>query len=97
MSKYYFYNKGDEFCEPLDLIRERIEDDELTQKTVFTAKRVTGEGHFFCKKYQEVGEVGEGCGKTCKDYKPRNGKNGRCVHSGYCYVPDQEVLIVIGQ
>jgi hypothetical protein len=76
MGKFYFYDKDDQFCYKLDEIKDRIFDDELTEKKVF-----------------EVGEVGEGCGNSCKDYKPRNGKNGRCIHSGYCYVPAEEILV----
>ena len=95
MSKFYFYDKDDEFCTTLDSIKERIEDDELTERKVFKADRIVGDGFFFCKKHQEVGEVGQGCGKTCNEYEPRNKKNGRCIHSGYCYAPSEETLIKI--
>jgi hypothetical protein len=95
MSKFYFYDKDDEFCHNLSDIKDRIFDDELTEKKVFEAKRETGNATFFCKKQQFVGESGQHCGKECEYYKPRNGKNGRCIHSGYCYYPDKEVLIKI--
>ena len=33
-----------------------------------------------------MSEVGDTCSRLwCADYSPRNGKNGRCRYSGYCY------------
>jgi hypothetical protein len=42
----------------------------------------------------EVGEVGEGCGKFCQQYKPLNGKNGRCKHYGYVYEQTDKVKLL---
>ena len=86
MSKFYFYDEGDEYCVTLDNIKDKISDDDLKEKEVFKAKPLYGEGLFYCKVVGEVGSVGDsGCGKDCSDYKPRNGKNGRCIHSGLVY------------
>lgn len=64
--------------------------------TLHEAKRITGDDYFFCRKNGEVGEVGQGCGKQCDDYAPRNGKNGRCRHSGYCYdMTDKTITITL--
>lgn len=93
MSKFYFYNEDDEFTTDLEGVKDMMADDKLKEREVFEAKRMTGEGIFWCKVHYEVGEVGEGCGKSCDEYKPRNGKSGRCVHSGYCYTPAKKVLI----
>lgn len=38
-------------------------------------------GLFYFKEFGTTGEVGEGCGKSCKIYEPRNGINGRCKFS----------------
>lgn len=38
---------------------------------------------------------GEGCGKECSYYKPRNGKNGRCRFSRNCYEPDYKNPMIL--
>jgi hypothetical protein len=41
-----------------------------------------------------MGEVGEGCGKFCEYYKPRNGKNvRRCRHSANCEADENPITI----
>jgi len=86
--KLYFYDGDDEgHCYPLDYFIEQL--DEVNKEiTVYPAKIMTGQPFYYCHKFSEVGEVGEGCGKICKEYKPRNGKNGRCRHSANCYEAD---------
>jgi hypothetical protein len=94
MSKYYFYNVDSEMCETLEFIKEKISRDNLTEKEVYNAKRMVGQGVFYCKKYMECGEVGESCGvDKCDDYKPRNGKSGRCTNSENCYEVGDKILI----
>jgi hypothetical protein len=46
-------------------------------------KRDKGSGFINCQSSGDVFEQGEGCcGKfNCKEYSPRNGKNGRCKHA----------------
>ena len=86
MSKLYFSKLDDERCYTLKEIREDRRWEELYELEVTEAKRVTGQGYFYCTKFQDCGEVGQDCNKLCcSDYSPRNGKNGRCRHSGYCY------------
>lgn len=92
MAKMYFYNDDSEFCETIENIKDLIRCDELKEKEVFEAKRITGNGFFWCKAYSEAGESGS-CGNICKEYKPRNGKNGRCIHSGYCYEANKKIII----
>lgn len=84
MSKYYFQS-GDESCYPLAYHRQCMDDWGLQELTVFEAKVERGTGYFFCKEFSDVGEVGEGCGKGCSKYTPRNGKNGICKHYGNVY------------
>jgi len=93
MSRYYFYNEEDERCVTLPEIKDMMADDKLTEKEVVSAKILTGEGFFYCREYGEVGEVGNGCGKECKSYNPRNGKNGRCTKSVNCYEHGEKILI----
>lgn len=83
--KRYFTNKHDEFCFTKAQIIAQMKLDEVAEKEVFEANVANNTGYFFCKQYSEVGEVGQGCGKECTFYVPRNGKNGRCKHSGQVY------------
>lgn len=86
MSKLYFAPEIDELnCYKLSDIKDMAKFEGLNEIEIIEAERDTGQGYFFCKHFAEVGEVGEGCGKMCEAYKPRNGKSGRCLHSGYCY------------
>lgn len=94
MSKLYFYNEDDETCTGLNDIKDMIAEENLEERVVFEARKMTGEGVFWCGKYDFAGVSGESdCGKQCEGYKPMNGKNGRCTHSGYCYEPSKDVLI----
>jgi hypothetical protein len=90
MSKYYFRDDdgyGDVNCYQKSAIIEQMKDEELTELTVYKAKRETSLGYFFCQEWREVWEVGESCGKQCDKYIPNNGKNGRCKHYRWCYIP----------
>lgn len=86
MAKYYF-GDDEERCYTLDYFLEQLGGgcDEIT---VYPAVMVVGEGVYYCQKFGEVGEVSDGCGKQCSEYKPRNGKNGRCRYSANCYEVD---------
>ena len=86
MSKLYFSKLDDERCYRLNTIKALMDDAAIDELEITEAKRVTGQGYFYCTKFQDCGEVGQDCNKLCcSDYSPRNGKNGRCRHSGYCY------------
>jgi len=82
--KYYF-QKDDNRCYPLKRHLNNMKENDIEEMVVFEAVRQTGSDYFYCKFFKEVGEVGEGCGKECEEYKPRNGKSGRCLHSGSIY------------
>ena len=86
--KYYFCDQydGGERCYPISFYRAEMLEYDMRELELIEAKLETGTGHFYCQEFQEVGEVGEGCGKICDKYAPRNGKNGRCRHSSNCYV-----------
>jgi len=96
MSKLYFSKLDDERCYQLKDIIEDAQGLEMTDIEVTEAKRITGQGFFYCPKLGYSGEVeGSGCGKAfCKDYSPRNSKNGRCRYSGYCYEPTDKKRII---
>jgi len=94
MSKLYFSKLDDERCYQLCDIINDANNSGLDEIEVTEAKRVTGESYFHCTVYQEIGEVGQDCGKQCSQYKPRNGKNGRCRYSGHCYEPTDKKRII---
>ena len=86
-ARYYFSDIDEEHCYSLDTIYEQMGEQEFDEITIFPAKMITRRGVYWCSFFGEVGEVGEGCGKQCTEYKPRNGKNGRCRYSNNCYEP----------
>lgn len=75
--KFYFETENSEICYPLD----HFKDMGHKEMELFEAvpERIKGVG--WCKEYQSIVgvEVGD-CGKHCKEYKPKNGKNGCCIH-----------------
>lgn len=86
MKKYFSEDYFDNlYCADLKFLIDYMKDFHLSEMELTEAVRETGKGYFFCKHFGEVGEVGESCGKFCEKYSPLNKKNGRCIHSGYCY------------
>lgn len=83
--KYYFSNLDDMSCFPLAYYKEFMKENDIDEIEVFEAKMEIGSGTYYCTEYGECGEVGNGCGKICDKYEPRNGKNGRCKHSRNTY------------
>jgi len=95
MSKYWFDKKHPESCYPIKRHREEMLENNEPERTLIGAKAIIGEGIYYCTKYGEPGDSGDGmCGKICDGYNPRNGKNGRCLHSGYCYEPTKETKTI---
>ena len=92
--KYYFskdYDDG-ERCYTLQFFRDYMKENNLLTLELIEAKIETGTNYFYCLEFGEVGETGEGCGKICRMYAPRNGKNGRCRHHANCYIPTKNIL-----
>lgn len=87
MAKFYFSSHEPEHCYPKQYHLDFMKENRIKEMTVFEAKAEIGSDMFFCKELMEVGAKGEGdgCGKMCQHYKPRNGKSGRCIHSGHVY------------
>lgn len=95
MAKKYFRDEEDEFCYTKASIIEQMKNEGITKLTVIEAQR-TDVDYFFCKEFDTVGERGEGCGKECEAYIPRNGKSGICKHWRHCYEPtDNELTITL--
>lgn len=94
--KIYFSEMDDEFCHPIPYLLKEMEDRELTETKVHSAKVDYDSDYGWCKAFSVPLEKREsGCGKECKHYEPRNGKSGCCKEYGYCYLPDQEYTLNI--
>ena len=86
MAKLYFSEHQDESCFTKDYHLQYMKDNHIEEMKVFEAKAEIGSDMFYCKEVMEVGDKSAGgCGKMCEHYKPRNGKSGRCKHSGHVY------------
>ena len=88
----------DEYAYNLKYILAKMKEDGITELKVFKAEREIGTDYFFCRAIDEVGlkyPKGDGCGRWCPDYIPRNGKNGCCKHRGFCYEKGDEFILNI--
>jgi hypothetical protein len=90
--KYYFAERDAENCWEKQHFIDEMTERGLKEMTLWPAVIVYGESFFWCDEFQEVGERGQSCGKQCKRYKPRNGKNGRCKHHKNSYTPADEPI-----
>ena len=96
MTKLYF-RKDSEMCYDLATIKDEMRSDGISEETVTEAEIERGTGMFWCNEFFEIGDSSEGtCGRTCDGYKPRNGKNGICVHhrNPYCHTDREKVVKV---
>jgi hypothetical protein len=98
MKKPYFHIHDDRFCFDLTAIYEYMSTHHLTELTGNEAEKETINGQFFCKEFQQIGEIEQSlCGaKWCHKYSPRNGKSGCCRHySKRVYAHGRSVTFVI--
>jgi hypothetical protein len=91
--KRYFRKTNEEFCFPLDVIKDKMKFEGIKQETVNEAQIERGVDYFFCQATYEAGEKGN-CGNSCPYYDPRNGKSGNCKHNSPCYIPTEKQLLV---
>jgi len=92
MKKYF--SDIDECCYPLSHYKEYMAENNIKELKLFEAKMEVGNEYFYCREFFEIGQVGESCGKVCDEYAPRNGKNGRCIHSANIYEQTEIVKIL---
>lgn len=93
--KYWFNKEDPDECGSISYWKEYMKEEGIPELTIVRAKPDFGSGYFWCKAVDAVGEVSEGgCGKMCEHYKPRNGKSGRCKHSGYVYDQTDEMRVL---
>ncbi len=96
MAKLYFQDKNAEICEPKESILDMMRFEGYDELEVYEAKKDIGSDFFFCRDVWEVGEKGE-CGKQCKSYQPRNGKNGICKHNAPVYEHGEKITLTLKQ
>lgn len=96
MKSYMYAEPGMEECYSLDYFRESL-GGVLPDQIVLERWEVEhGTGSFWCIEQGEGYESSEGgCGKfECSDYKPRNGKNGICVHHRLPHSPTGKLFLL---
>lgn len=98
MAKIYFEEEdryGDAIGRTLSHWKEKMREEDISQLKLYEGKIEYDSDHFYCDEYFAVGLKSErGCGKICEGYKPRNGKNGRCMHSKNCYdITDKFIIL----
>ncbi len=84
--KYYF-REDQEHCHSLDFLIDNMKDKGLDTMELTEGQRDYRSDYFYCRHYSLVGEKGD-CGKDCKIYKPRNGRNGICMEHRPTYTSD---------
>ena len=57
-------------------------------------KKKKNPDEFWCMCDNEAYPFGS-CGKNCKYYEPRNGKNGICKYHGYVYIRTKKFTLNI--
>ena len=79
--------KYDEECHTLEYFKDMIRCCDSDDGIILEEMKIEyGSDYFWCSVSGEPGIVGESdCGRLCKDYEPRNKKNGRCRFSKNCY------------
>lgn len=97
--KLYFKYKDDKYCYTLDIIKDEMKLEGITELTICEAVKEKIEGVFYCKEFGEWGEIGDDCvpcGKQCEEYSPCNGKSGKCRHwSNISYTPAEKTIKII--
>lgn len=73
-----YFSEYEEHALNLSSWKEYAKENNIKEMELFEAEVDYNTGYFWCDIFWEIGESGEGCGKMCEKYIPRNGKNGRC-------------------
>ena len=84
--KYFFKSSDPENCYLIEYWKDELKKWDEKEIELIGAEIEYDNGYFFCTEFDEPGESQESdCGKLCKKYNPRNGKNGRCKFSNNTY------------
>ena len=93
--KMYFMNAESELCHDLESTKDTIRCLGLKEMEVFKAVPERNTGMFWCKHFGEIGFSNESCGRQCAEYRPRNGKSGRCIDHSTPYTKGEKILIKV--
>ncbi len=93
MTKYYF-KKNQGVCYNLQYWHTYLREKNLKELELFEAIINKGSGHFYCTIFESTGKIGEGCGKECEIYSPRNKKSGICTHHRPTYIQGEKKIII---
>jgi len=93
--KQYFI-KDHIFSMSMEEVKAYMMENELSEMTVFKAKKIKVEGMRFCKIDGMFEHFSDACGRNwCNNYDPRNGKSGCCKHLGSLYELGEEITVKI--
>ena len=100
MTKKLYNQKDDEYSESLttlDQYKEQLGDllekDPKAEIIIEEFERDFGSGTMWCtENFETVENSKEVCGIDCPDYKPRNGKSGRCKFLDNTFKPTGKVF-----
>jgi Mn-containing catalase len=96
MKKLYFRNEDSERCHEKEYFIDEMKDVGIKEMMVFVVQKDKSKDYFWCKAIDDVcANDDTHCGKECEDYKPCNGKSGKCRLKGYCYIPTNKVILTI--
>ncbi|MCE5226491.1 MAG: hypothetical protein LLG05_11635 [Porphyromonadaceae bacterium] len=95
-AKYFFGPSSDEMCYDEGYWYDYMFDEGLTSLVVCEARVIRNADDFWCASFHDMYGKG-GCGKECKRYAPRNGKNGICKHNRPVYEKGNKVTLKISK
>ena len=85
--RYFFRDDEKEYCYRLQTHIRYMRRNKLKSMNLWLAKREINTPYLYCKYfryfiYKKDNNCGEGC---LLGYKPKNEKNGGCIHRGFAY------------
>jgi hypothetical protein len=98
MSKLLYWSEviDEEHVFPMSRFLIEMKEQGIKELKVFKVKPEIIPDVFYCHYVDEFCmKSDEPCGKTCEEYSPRNGKNGRCRHHDvWSHEPTDEFIIL---
>lgn len=89
-----YFSEYEDLAYDISYWKQQMKINIIQEMRLFEAEIDYNTGYFWCEMFHEIGESGEGCGKMCEKYKPRNGKNGRCKFHKNTYSQTDKIKIL---
>ena len=92
-----YFSEIEDFAYDINSLISKMIDLKIEETKVWEAEIEIDGDYFFCKVFGEIGEKSEAensCGKSCKNYSPRNGKSGHCKNKRQLYEPAEKGYIL---